>query len=532
MSYRYREIIFDSRLNKSKTILGNTKKELETKKELQYMQWDEQWERIYNKQVKIANDEHGVATAQKKTQEAEQLQDAINNLFVNSLEAGPFIIDELLDKRDLNEIYPKKENYKDSLREPQLEDEKYKPKISFIDKLLRKTDQINDACYELYNADHDEWILEVHKYNQAIRRWKEEKESQAKTNNEIEEVKRGFYLSEKAAVEKYAILSLESINIPVDYDEEFDVEYVPDSRTVVVEAWLPTIDDMPTLKSVSYVKVRQELKKTYYSEAYLKKQYDGVIYQMVLSFINDMFSINVQNDLVDNVVLNGRVNTIDKATGKDISPCILSVRVGREQFEELNLYNVDPKAWFRKTKGISAANIAVTTPVNPIQTISRSDKRFVEGYEVLSSVGEGDNIAAMDWQDFENLVRELFEEEFSVNGGEVKITQASRDGGVDAVAFDPDPIRGGKIIIQAKRYTNVVGVSAVRDLYGTLLNEGAMKGILVTTSYYGNDAYEFAKGKPLQLIDGGGLLELMRRHGQKARIDLTEAKQILKDLDS
>ena len=37
------------------------------------------------------------------------------------------------------------------------------------------------------------------------------------------------------------------------------------------------------------------------------------------------------------------------------------------------------------------------------------------------------------------------------NGREVKITQASRDG--DAIAFDPDQIRGGKIVIQAKRYT-------------------------------------------------------------------------------
>jgi len=43
----------------------------------------------------------------------------------------------------------------------------------------------------------------------------------------------------------------------------------------------------------------------------------------------------------------------------------------------------------------------------------------------------------MDWEDFENLIREIFQEEFSQGGGEVKITQASRDGGVDAVAFDP-----------------------------------------------------------------------------------------------
>ena len=108
----------------------------------------------------------------------------------------------------------------------------------------------------------------------------------------------------------------------------------------------------------------------------------------------------------------------------------------------------------------------------------------------------------------------------------LKITQASRDGGVDAVAFDPDPIRGGKIVIQAKRYTNVVGVSAVRDLYGTVMNEGATKGILVTTSNYGNDAYEFAKGKPLTLMNGANLLYLLEKHGHKAKIDLQEAKEL------
>lgn len=118
---------------------------------------------------------------------------------------------------------------------------------------------------------------------------------------------------------------------------------------------------------------------------------------------------------------------------------------------------------------------------------------------------------------------------FNYNGGEVKITQASRDGGVDAIAFDPDPIRGGKIVIQAKRYTNVVGVSAVRDLYGTVMNEGATKGILVTTSNYGNDAYDFASGKPITLMNGANLLYLLEKHGHKARIDLKEAKELLND---
>ncbi len=71
-----------------------------------------------------------------------------------------------------------------------------------------------------------------------------------------------------------------------------------------------------------------------------------------------------------------------------------------------------------------------------------------------------------------------------------------------------------------------MGVAAVRDLYGTVVNEGATKGILVTTSDYGPDAYEFAKNKPLTLMNGANLLFLLHKHGHKARIDINEARKL------
>ena len=90
------------------------------------------------------------------------------------------------------------------------------------------------------------------------------------------------------------------------------------------------------------------------------------------------------------------------------------------------------------------------------------------------------------------------------------------------VAFDTRPVLGGKVVIQAKRYKNTVGVAAVRDLYGTMINEGANKGILVTTSGYGPDAFEFAKDKPIELMDGGQLLYMLDQVGVKARIIFPE----------
>src|SRR6185437_3542783 len=127
-------------------------------------------------------------------------------------------------------------------------------------------------------------------------------------------------------------------------------------------------------------------------------------------------------------------------------------------------------------------------------------------------------------EDFEHFVRQILEMYFARQGVEVKVTQSSRDRGVDAIAFDPDPLKGGKIVIQAKRYTRVVDVSAVRDLYGTVMNEGANRGILVTTSHFGKDSWDFAKSKPLTLLDGSNLMHLVRQFGLDFRLDINEAR--------
>ena len=91
------------------------------------------------------------------------------------------------------------------------------------------------------------------------------------------------------------------------------------------------------------------------------------------------------------------------------------------------------------------------------------------------------------------------------------------------MAYDPRPIFGGKVVIQAKRCRHTVGVSAVRDLFGTLQNEGASKGILVTTSGYGKASFEFAEGKPIELLSGSNLLSLLSEHaGIDAKIEPPE----------
>lgn len=234
----------------------------------------------------------------------------------------------------------------------------------------------------------------------------------------------------------------------------------------------------------------------------------------------------IPDDLIQSIGLNGTVKSYNKSTGNLENNNIMSLFVKREQIVNLNLKMLDPKECFKSLKGVSASKISEYIPIKPIIKFLK-DSRVRDTKAVLDELDEYQNLAAMDWQDFENLISELFQRAFSSEDQEVKVTQSSRDKGVDAIVFDTDPIRGGKTIIQAKRYTNTVDVSAVRDLYGTILNEGAMKGILVSTATFGKDAYDFASNKPINLINGNELLGLLEKYGYKFKIDLKDARKIL-----
>jgi hypothetical protein len=183
----------------------------------------------------------------------------------------------------------------------------------------------------------------------------------------------------------------------------------------------------------------------------------------------------------DTVVVNARQEWIDPATGTARSGIVASLQAQTAELLAITLENVDVRACFRHLKGVSTPSLVDISPVRPILQLNKDDSRIVDGRDVASEISETENLAGMEWDDFEHLVRQLFEWEFGRNGVEVKVTRASRDRGVDAIMFDPDPLRGGKYVLQAKRYTRTVDVAAVRDLYGTVVNEGANRGILVTT---------------------------------------------------
>lgn len=336
-----------------------------------------------------------------------------------------------------------------------------------------------------------------------------------KANEQITNLRRGIAANDPEAIRRLMSVSHVHRTLPACLAQAFDVDIDFSARVALCAVEIPDFASFQIFKRRNAAASATEGRRIL----------ETMLYSLCLRAAHLVASSDV-GDWFDTVAVNAWQSWRDRATGAPCEGIIASLQSSKNEILHLHLDQVDPKACFRHLKGISTPSLEQVAPVRPIFILNKADHRIIEDKNVAEHMEPEANLAAMPWDDFEHLVRQLFEWEFGQHGVEVKVTRASRDRGVDAIMFDPDPLRGGKYVLQAKRYTRPVDVAAVRDLYGTVVNEGANRGILVTTSSYGPDSYEFAKNKPISLVDGPNLIAMLKRHGRGFRIDLAEARRL------
>lgn len=390
--------------------------------------------------------------------------------------------------------------------------------FSFIrrryDREIREADQRYQAAMEAHASDLQERAGRL----QAAQGEYEQKRSSflskaQQRNREVDELEQAYREADPSAVVTYNTMVLERSEYPDAFPQQFRLALAPPSHELVVEYVLPTVDVVPSVAEYRYNKSKDAIEEKPRKQSEIRERYQDVVAAIALRTIHEVLEAD-QGDVIKVVTFNGMIETVDPATGRDIRPCLVSVRATKEHFLAIDLARVDKSVCLRNLGAQVSSRADEAQAVKPIVEFDMVDKRFIDQADLLTGLEARPNLMALNPSEFENLVSNLF----SKMGLDTKLTRASRDGGVDAVAFDTRPIVGGKVVIQAKRYRNTVGVSAVRDLYGTMMNEGANKGILVATSGYGPDAHEFAKDKPIELVDGGGLLYLLEQVGVRARI--------------
>ncbi len=335
-------------------------------------------------------------------------------------------------------------------------------------------------------------------------------------NVQVDALNEAYRNADPDAVMSFFSMVLEASRYPDEgFPQKLRVAYVPASRELVIDHELPLVAVVPNVAEHRYVKAKDVVEEKPRKATEIKDAYQDVLAAVTLRTLHEIISADTLGHVAV-VVFNGFVNAIDPATGQAIKPYLISLRVTKERFQQITHSRIDKKACLRSLGAHVSNRAAELVPVKPIIEFDMLDKRFIESgsQDILSALESRPNLMDLTPFEFETLVSTLF----SKMGLETKQTRSSRDGGVDAVAYDIRPVIGGKVVIQAKRYRHTVGVSAVRDLFGTMNHEGANKGILVTTSSFGPDAYDFVSNKPVELIDGGILLYHLEEAGISARI--------------
>jgi restriction system protein len=90
------------------------------------------------------------------------------------------------------------------------------------------------------------------------------------------------------------------------------------------------------------------------------------------------------------------------------------------------------------------------------------------------------------WRNFERLTTEFFHRQ----GYEVDLGKGTKDGGVDVRVWTDKESKVGPplMLIQCKRYKDVVGIETVKAFWADVHFEGAEKGLIATTSAVSRDA--------------------------------------------
>ncbi|GHF58192.1 hypothetical protein GCM10010218_44580 [Streptomyces mashuensis] len=313
----------------------------------------------------------------------------------------------------------------------------------------------------------------------------------------------------EAVVEYFSAALYASEAWPEDFPHQISAAYDPGARQLVLAWELPAYDVVPAAKAVRYMPTADEERETARPAGQRRALYRDVLAQCVLLAVHEVFAAD-EFGALESVAVNGFVDDHDPATGRRARIVLASATVSRAGYAQLHLEQVSAVDCLTEALGgrLSARpdQLATVPPVRMPDEVGRG--------VVSHGGGDDPDLFEMDPIAFEALVAELFR----ARGMRAVTTQRSNDGGVDVEALDPDPISGGRIIVQVKRYRRTVPPTAVRDLYGTVQGAGANKGVLVTTSGFGPGSYAFANGKPLTLISGEELVELLRQHGLRGRL--------------
>ncbi|MFF9054534.1 restriction endonuclease [Streptomyces erythrochromogenes] len=479
----------------------------------------ERRQRAYEREAARSHRQHRESEARRRTAEIDSEVAALQGLLVTGCQAPAFRMATLVRSEQLEPFSPG--TLAQPVPMPRIEQFQHQSSGWTLGSTNRaQAEREAHARYtqawQAANAAEAQRQQQLAAYRQQYDQWAAQQLAGIRAHNDgLTELAGALRAGDSEAVVEYFSAALyTSTAWPEALPRQVAAAYDQGKRELVLDWELPGYAVVPEARSVQYLPSTDQDKVKPRSVTERRALYRDLLAQSMLLVIREMYAAD-EFGVLDSVVVNGFVDCPDPATGQEARFVLASVSAARSAFAGLRLEQVSAVDCL--VEGLRGQLSARPDQLTAVRAGRRPDE--VGGGVVSHGGHAGDDedepdLFVMDPIAFENLVAELFR----AMGMEAVTTQRSGDGGVDIEANDPSPITGGRIVVQVKRYRNTVPPTAVRDLYGTVQDKGANKGVLVTTSSFGPTSYTFSNGKPLELVPGEKLVELLHQYGLRGRL--------------
>ena len=426
--------------------------------------------------------------------------DELKNLILNGInEYKPIPIDTFI-KKDIQEFtIPKELNIKYEkpnkpiIRKANIFEilfKSYRLKYnSYVDELERRYDRE----YKLYEKN------EVNRKNEI----KNLKKSYELKLNEIIAIKKDLYINgDVGMITSYKRELLNNSKYPFKLNKKINIGYCKYTKNLLIDYLLPKKDIVQSINKYKYMPKLDEIREVQRKNKDINSIYNEVIYSIVLRSMDEVFKSDIYGN-IKSIIFNGYIEDIDLSTGQDIKPYIISSMIEKQDFRKIDLKRVD-KLICLKDAMQSRINLNSNLELKSIVPIYNYD--YVNN-SIISS--ENINLLEINPYELERLVTILFRN----MGYNVEETKKSHDGGIDCFLNYNDPIIGGKVIGQVKRYKNNIDIPKLREFESVLRNSDAMKGLFISTSNFSPQCEKFALENNITLINGCTLLKYFNEYG-------------------
>lgn len=206
----------------------------------------------------------------------------------------------------------------------------------------------------------------VEQHNRAVEDWKRSKESfDQEQLSEAEERRRLHENKDEAALHEYWARVLEQPIFGRQSKPARNLAYHESAGKLVVNYALPQVSELAKIDEVRFSQRENRIIEVLFSADRLTDMHEDLIVKIALVVMYRLFQSDTANAL-NLVALNGTIDTIDRATGREASPCVITVQAAKSDLMNMNFSLVETTACLNRLGGKVSENLAELSPITPI----------------------------------------------------------------------------------------------------------------------------------------------------------------------